>query len=212
MNRFVWDLRCRPVDSVDGAIVWGFLGGPKVAPGNYNVTLSLGNWKQTQTFRVVKDPRVKATDADLQAQFDLMMQINAKMDQLYQGVKAVRSVRQQARDTAARKENQQVTKAADDLWNKLTGIEEELMQPKNQADQDTENFPTKLDNQLAYISMILNDTDSRPTDGETQRVQDLFKEIDKQLTQLKGILNTDVAAFNQLAAQTGNQAVTVPGN
>ena len=56
--------------------------------------------------------------------------------------------------------------SAETLWQKLSAVESELMQPRNEADQDTENFPTKLDNQLAYLYMHLNFTDSPPTKSD----------------------------------------------
>jgi len=84
------------------------------------------------------------------------------------------------------------------------------MQPKNEADQDTENFPTKLDNQLAYVYMHLNDTDSRPTAGQLERVRDLEQGIEKQLASLKNIMETDASAFNQLASKKGAPILVVP--
>ena len=50
-NRFVWDLRYPAVDFPKGTIVWGFLGGTRVAPGTFQATLAVGNWKQTQSLR-----------------------------------------------------------------------------------------------------------------------------------------------------------------
>lgn len=215
LNRFVWDLRYPPVDFVDGAVVWGYLGGPKAAPGVYNVTVASGDWKQTQSFRILKDPRVSANDSDLQQQFDLLWQIHNKLNELYHGVKTIRSVREQSsqvlsRLQAAGKDVTNLKTSNEVLSKKLSAIEDALMQPRNQADQDTENFPTKLDNQLSYISIFLNDTDSRPTDGERQRVLDLCKEIDVQLAELKNILDVDVTAFNRSVAELDASAVHVP--
>jgi photosystem II stability/assembly factor-like uncharacterized protein len=216
LNRFVWDLRYPPVDIAEGAIVWGYVGGPKAAPGTYNVTVAAGDWKQTQSFHILKDPRVAAGDLELQQQFDLMWQIRNKLNELYHGVKVIRSVRQQASDVTSRlasagKDVTNLKNQSDVLSGKLNAIEEALMQPRNQADQDTENFPTKLDNQLSYISIFLNDTDSRPTEGQRQRVDDLCKEIDAQLTDLKKILDEDVATFNRSVTALDSSPVLVPG-
>jgi photosystem II stability/assembly factor-like uncharacterized protein len=215
LNRFVWDLRYPVVDFPSGTIVWGYLGGAKAAPGEYKVTLSAGDFKQSQSFNVLKDPRVEASDKDLQEQCEFMLRIRDRLNQIYNGVKVIRSVRQQARDVGARladagQDSTDIKKSADDLWKKLNAIEEELMQPKNEADQDTENFPTKLDNQLAYVYMLLNDTDSRPTDGEIERVKDLEKDIDIQIGKLQEILKTDLVTFNKTASSRGVTPVLPP--
>ncbi|MCI0416198.1 glycosyl hydrolase [bacterium] len=214
LNRFVWDLRHPIVDFPEGTIVWGFLGGVRVAPSTFQATLTVGDWKQSQKFRVLKDPRSSASQQELDEQFAFALQIRDRLNQLYHGVKTIRSVRQQARDLAKRvtdsgKEASELRKAADALWEKLSAIEDELMQPRNEADQDTENYPTKLDNQLAYVYWQLDATDSRPTDGQKERVRDLEKEIDVQLAKLKSILQTDVDVFNKLALSSGALPVMI---
>jgi hypothetical protein len=85
------------------------------------------------------------------------------------------------------------------------------MQPKNEADQDTENFPTKLDNQLAYVYMLLSLTDSKPTDGERERVADLKKGISEQLSKLEGIVSKEVVEFNREAAEAGVTPIVTSG-
>src|SRR5699024_1085328 len=71
MNRFVWNLEYPkvkdPVSTVLGSS-GGTLRGPKVVPGTYKVKLQVGDWSMTQPFQVKKDPRIEATQADLQAQ------------------------------------------------------------------------------------------------------------------------------------------------
>ena len=214
-NRFVWDLRYPAVDFPKGTIVWGFVGGTRVAPGTFQATLAIGNWKQTQPFKVIKDPRASASEEELNEQFAFAYQIQNRLNQIYGGVRKIRFVRDQARDVVDRlsksgKDSSELRKAADALWDKLSAIESELMQPKNEADQDTENYPTKLDNQLAYVYMHLDGTDSRPTDGQKDRVRDLETAVDAQLAKLEAVLSTDVAAFNKQALAVGVLPVQVP--
>ncbi|MCI0618637.1 hypothetical protein L0244_37140, partial [bacterium] len=214
INRFVWDLRYPVIDFPPGTIVWGYLGGVKVAPGTFKATLNVGDWNQSQTFKVLKDPRSSASQEELDELFAFAMQIQNRLNELYRAVKQIRSVRQQAHDLTGKlaesgKNVSEMRQASDGLWQKLTAVEDELMQSRNEADQDTENYPTKLDNQLAYIYLHLDYTDSRPTEGQKERVNDLNKEIDVQLANLKSIVQTDVAAFNKLALAAGGSPVLV---
>ncbi len=216
LNRFVWDLRYPVVDFPERTIIWGFLGGPRVAPGTYKATLRIGDVKQEQTFQVLKDPRFEASQEDLAAQVAFQLQIRDRLNQVYRGVKVLRDVRRQSKELVDRlnqsgKDVTELRKKSEDLDKQLTAIEEELMQPRNEADQDTENFPTKLDNQLGYIYMHLDLTDSRPTDGQRERVRDLEEQIKLQLSKLNQILDADVAAFNKLALEAGASFVMLPG-
>jgi photosystem II stability/assembly factor-like uncharacterized protein len=214
LNRFVWDLRYPVVDFPARTIIWGFLGGTRAAPGMYKATLKIGQWQQDQTFAILKDPRVTVSDEELTEQFAFQMQIHGRLNQIYRAVRMVREARAQSEAVVTRlgrngKDVKKLQGMSDQLASNLTAVEEELMQPKNEADQDTENYPTKLDNQLGYVYTQLEYTDSRPTQGQRERVRDLEREIDAQISKLKGILNTDLVAFNQAAAEMGALAVTV---
>lgn len=216
LNRFVWDLRYPVVDFPQGTIIWGFLGGPKAAPGTYKATLKTGEFRQDQTFQVLKDPRVTATQKDLEDQFAFQLQIRDRLNQIYRAVRQVRDAREQSQRTVHilakhGKDTTELERLSDQIATKLTAVEEELMQPKNRADQDTENYPTKLDNQLGYVYMLLDSTDSKPTDGQVERIRDLNREIDAQLVKLQTVLTTDVVAFNTAAANLGVSAVMVGG-
>ena len=84
------------------------------------------------------------------------------------------------------------------------------MQPRNEADQDTENFPTKLDNQLAYVAMWLDAGDARPTDGDLERIADLEKELEARCVELATLLQTELVAFERLVAERGAGVVILP--
>ncbi len=215
LNRFVWDLRYPVVDFPERTIIWGFLGGPRVAPGTYKATVRIGDTELHETFQVLQDPRVEASQEDLDAQVAFQLQIRDRLNQIYRGVKTLRDVRRQSKELVNRlslagKNTVELQKKSEDLDKQLTAIEEDLTQPRNEADQDTENFPTKLDNQLGYVYMHLDLTDSKPTDGQRERVSDLAQQIEIQLSKLKGILDTDVAAFNRLALDAGALFIMLP--
>ena len=214
LNRFVWDMRYPVVDFPKGTIIWGFLGGPRAVPGTYRATLKIGDQQHHQTFQILKDPRVTATQKDLEAQFAYQIELRDRLNAIYAAVRSIRETRTQSADAVTRlsksgKDTAALQKMSDSLARKLTAIEEEVMQPRNFADQDTENYPTKLDNQYGYIHMLLDQTDSRPTDGQVERLRDLNRELDAQLSQLKTVLSTDVAAFNRMAEELGASAIMV---
>jgi photosystem II stability/assembly factor-like uncharacterized protein len=215
LNRFVWDLRHAVVDFPTGTIVWGSLSGPKVAPGTYSVRLKVGEWVDSKAFEVRKDPRLPATQGDLEDHVALMLRIRADLDSVYGAVRQIRSVRDQTkalvdRTRAAGVDVGELQKSAEALSDKLSRIEGQLMQPRNEADQDTENFPTQLDNHLAYVYMWLDLGDSRPTDGDLQRVADLEKDLERLTAELEHVLGSDLASFQAQARARGADLVQVP--
>jgi hypothetical protein len=214
MNRFVWDMRYPVIDTVPGTIVWGFTGGPRAKPGTYQVTMKSGGWSQTQSFQVLKDPRIATTQAEFDEQLDLLLEMRESLNETYDGVRTVRSLRDQIRELVKRVADAgfdvaELETAAESLTEKLTAIEEDLMQPKNEADQDTENFPTKVDNQLAYVYWYVDMADARPTEGQRERYLDLKEELRVLLSRLQTLIDTDLAAFNDSVRAMGVEPVVL---
>jgi photosystem II stability/assembly factor-like uncharacterized protein len=79
MHRFLWDMHYTPVASIEPAFPMSATyrntapaaTSPWAAPGDYSITLTVNGKTFTQPLAVVMDPRVKASAADLQEQFDL---------------------------------------------------------------------------------------------------------------------------------------------
>ncbi|MFH1573023.1 MAG: glycosyl hydrolase, partial [Acidobacteriota bacterium] len=142
MNRFVWDLAYPPADTIRG-IQLGLsrTDGPQAPPGAYQVKLTVGEWTQTRSFQVDKDPRWQASGEDLRAQFELAVAVRDKLNEVHDAVRKVRSVREQAKAVAGNAvragADAKVRDGADALARKLTEIEETLTQPKSVSSQDT---------------------------------------------------------------------------
>jgi photosystem II stability/assembly factor-like uncharacterized protein len=83
MHRFLWDLHYTPVPNVEPQFPIAATyrntapspTSPWIMPGNYTVVLTVGGQSFTQPLTVQMDPRVKASRADLQHQFDLSWQL-----------------------------------------------------------------------------------------------------------------------------------------
>jgi photosystem II stability/assembly factor-like uncharacterized protein len=153
-NRVHWGLRTDGVNTVDDAVVWGYTGGPKVAPGSYTVRLaSAAGDTLRRSLTVRMDPRLEdVTRAELQAQYDLATSIRDTTNAIYDAIRTIRSVREQVRSVAEHAStagHDGLTTRADSITSELTAIEERLMQTENESFQDPLNFPPQLDNQRA---------------------------------------------------------------
>ncbi len=208
LNVFLWDMRYPGADRIEGYVASeGALAGPVAAPGTYTVRLTAGGETSEQRFQIVKDPRVEATDADLDAQFALLMRVRDKVTETHRGLNALRSVKRQVADWEKRVKGQPgaeaVTEAGKALTEKLTAIEEVLVQTKAQSRQDTLDFPVKLNGKLANLSGVVSSADAAPTRQAYAVFEDLSKRIDEQLRQLHTVLETDLSAFNAAVASSG---------
>ena len=103
MNRFFWNLRYPDAASFPGMILWaGSITGPRVAPGKYQVRLTVDGKSQTQSFEVKKDPRLATTPDDYAKQLALALQIRDKLTETNDAVIRIREVRKQLDEYARR--------------------------------------------------------------------------------------------------------------
>ena len=214
LNRFAWDFRYPDAVRFPGLIMWaGSVTGPRAVPGNYQVKLTVDGKTLSETFEIRKDPRIEASQQDLQRQFDLLTKINAKLSETHAAIIDIRDARKQIDDYAKRVAGQPnaqpIIDAAKSLNAKLTAIEEELYQTKNQSGQDPLNYPIRLNNKLAALGGVVGASDNAPTEQSFAVYDDLTGRIDAQLAKLKAVMAADVPAFNKLVRDQSIPAVFV---
>ncbi|HEV2387782.1 MAG TPA: hypothetical protein VGS20_11070 [Candidatus Acidoferrales bacterium] len=203
LNRFVWDLRYPGAVTFPGMVLWSARvdQGPFALPGRYRVRVTAGGNAQTDSFQIIEDPRVTASAADLQAQFDLEVKVRDKVSQANQAVITVRRLRGEIDDRLAKSPAAAVHSAGDALVSKLSGVEEAVYQVQNRSNQDPLNFPIKLNNKIGHLmSVIEGGADVKPTDQTYAAFERLSAELDAQLAILRQAIAADLAAFNQLLA------------
>ncbi len=102
-NRFVWDMRLPASPPLKGSDPqFERMAGPTVAPGQYQVSLQVGQDTQTQSFRLVKEANSSASEADLQEQFGLLKRIYDTYSQATESLNLMRSYRRQLNSLAER--------------------------------------------------------------------------------------------------------------
>src|SRR5205807_162037 len=112
-------------------------------------------------------PRLKTTPEQYTSQLALALQIRDKLSQTNQTVIDIREAKKQLGEYVSLwKDNPAAKKIVDtakELTDKLTGVESELYQIKNQASEDPLNYPIKLNNRLAALEGVVQSNDAGPT-------------------------------------------------
>ena len=209
LSRFIWNQRYPDAASFPGLIMWaGSVTGPRAAPGNYQVKLTVNGQTYAENFVIQKDPRVATTPEDFAKQFDLLMKVRDKLDETHKAILAIRDTRAQIEGVMGRvKDNKAITDAGAALNKKMMEIEETLYQTKNRSSQDPLNYPIRLNNKLAALSGVAGSSDDPPTDQSIAVYNELAGKIDAQLNALKQLMANDLAAFNKLVRDSNVPAV-----
>jgi photosystem II stability/assembly factor-like uncharacterized protein len=200
MNQFTWDLRYPGARDFPGLIMWaGSTRGPQAPPGRYLVKLTAHGVSRSQDFTISRNGAVKdVTDADLQAQFELAREINAKVNAANEAVLRIRSVRDQITARLATTRDREIATAGKTLIEQLTVVEGELYQYRNRSSQDPLNFPIRLNNKLAALQSLVEYGDHKPTDQARAVFKELSDRLEIQLVQLDTLAKRDLTSLNTM--------------
>ena len=217
LNRFVWDLRYEEARHVPGYYLWEYgagARGPVAVPGHYQVRLTVGNETQTAGFDLKLDPRVKVSQADLEAQLKLLMETRDELSRVYDTVNQIQDVRSQLAGLKRRlPENanaKNIVTAADDLEKKLVAVREGLINLDIDANEDSLAYPPQLDGKLAYLAMDVGTADSAPTEAEYREFDKLKRQSGELLSRWDDLQKRDLSAFQKLTAEGSLSTVVVP--
>ncbi len=212
MNSFVWNMlypASHPLEAEDSA---SSRIRPLAPPGVYRVRLTLNCGEAEQEFKLLKDPRVPASQDDLQEQFALLLRVRDKLSEAHDAVRRVRRIRAQVDEwlarAAAEGKRGDLAGPADSLLEKLAAVEEQLIQTKSRTRMDWLNLPTRLDTKLIALATVIGGADSAPTRQSYEVFDYLSGLVGAQLTALQDVIDADLADFCRLVGDLGIPPVT----
>jgi photosystem II stability/assembly factor-like uncharacterized protein len=176
MHRLVWDLRWTSSGgptSVDDEFYYHVPGGPKAAPGLYELRLTVDGKTQTQTLKLVMDPRSEATPEVLAEQVQLGRQILADTMELRRTLAEIASVQKQLTDRTKELSQSKSKKKAEALLAQLQEAQsssEKILENKQSGapnGSDLEDANSLLDSVLRAV-----ETSDRPIPSRVIAVYD----------------------------------------
>jgi hypothetical protein len=201
VNQFNWNMRYPDASTFEGLIMWAAgTQGPLAPPGTYNVRMIVdGKPVATQSFKLKKDPRTKATQADLDKQFAFLVQVRDRTTAANDAVKTIRWVKSQLDDREKKLSGAtqaQFHAAAEALKAELSVVEDSIYQTKNRSGQDPLNYPIRLNNKIAALAGVAGGYEAAPTKQTTDVYTGLSKQLDTELSKMKKTLDAKLPAIN----------------
>ena len=160
----------------------------------------MGGQALTESFEILKDPRIEASHEDLQAQFELHIQIRDLLSEVNATVNRLRSIRAQVggwvERAAGRPGADEVAAAAQGLEQRLSAVEGKLTRVLG---PNPMNLPPKtLDLKLAALTNVAGTSDFAPTRQAYEVFNDLKARVDSELATFLEITTGGWAAFLSL--------------
>jgi photosystem II stability/assembly factor-like uncharacterized protein len=208
VHRFIWDLRYPPAVNLPFGTLSAYWGGgvegPIVVPGTYQVKLEVDGQTHLEEFEVRKDPRVPATQEDLEAQFDLLMKIRNKLDEAHKTVLRGRELREQIESWQERLQqtgHDDLAKECDRVLEKLGNIEHEIVEARSKGAADSFNYPPKVNSKLSSLQGTVSFGDARPPKQQYDVWEHLSRWADSAIQDLQATIDKDVKELNDRIAQ-----------
>jgi len=210
-HRFHWDLHYPPAASFPGLILrYGDpVHGPLAPPGTYTVRLTIDAKTLSQKLTIQRDPNLSGvTDADLQQQFKLAIQVRDSTSLANRTVIQIRAVDHALDQSATGADLAPLQQQAKAIETRLEALELELYQVRNQSPRDTLNYPIKLNNQLAALEQMVDMGSYKPTDQDYVVFEELTARLNGIVSQVDAVLKTDLPALNRQLTAHHLQAIT----
>ncbi len=199
MNRFIWDMRYPgtvmppPSGSLDGfmSVDYSPPTSPIAPPGSYRVRLTVDGEVFEQPFEIHKDPRVKASDADLRAQFDLMVDIRDRFSEVSDTVIKIREIRAklEERRTEMSEDSRVKAEAILEQFRQIEGI---LMIWMGSEAHPMMWSPPGLTEKLSSLSGAVSSGDAKPTESMYAVFEDLSKRFEVQRSRLNQTIEQEI--------------------
>ena len=216
LNRVYWNLRDNPSKGVvlrtaplyaphvrlsaDGTREGG--GGRMTIlqpPGSYTVKLSVGGRDYTQPLIVRKDPHSAGTEADIDAQHRMLLDVRRDLDAAVDAVNSAEMVRSQVYNLLKIVDDTELKQAADELDKKITAVEGNLVELRNTGrGQDGVRWGSKLVQKINYVGNGLASGDFKPTSQQLTVHKELQDRLRTWQGQLGDVLNKDLGLFNEM--------------
>jgi len=211
LHRFVWDLRYAPARGIP-VLPFGSAAGLWAPPGRYTIRLTAAGHTLTQPLVVRKDPRIKATDADLVRQFDLARQIQDERVRVSAARAQVDSIRNQLSALKgkpagnAASEIESFTKKLDAIAGPPPATPEEDFFAEPPIDPSTLR---RLATALQQLARAVESADAVPTPDLISGFHQRQESLSQTLPRWESLLRTDLPRLNNSLSSAGLPIVKV---
>ena len=190
-NRLIWDMRYPGFKSFEGMVLYSSPNvGPKVTPGKYNIKMTYNDQIQQKEFEIVKDPRVKISQADYQDQLEFLINVRDEVSRANQKIIDIRNIKNNMIFILEKTRNNiELQEMIYKYLNDISEIENNIHMTKNQSRQDPLNYGIRINNRIAFLLADSQRGDYPPTDQSKEFFIQVKGELDSEIMKLNALID-----------------------
>ena len=189
-NRLIWDMRYPGFKSFEGMVLYSSPNvGPKVTPGKYNIKMTYNDFVFQEEFEIVKDPRVKISQADYQDQLEFLIDVRDEVSKANQQIIDIRSIKNNMNFILDKtKDNNELKEMINKYLDDISVVENNIHMTKNQSRQDPLNFGIRINNRIAFLLADSQRGDYPPTDQSKEFFSQVKEELNIEINNLNALI------------------------
>ncbi len=224
MHRFVWNLHRTPPKALEyefpiSAILRDtpkYPLGAWVLPGNYTVKLTVDARSYTRPLTVKMDPRIKTSLEDLRKQYEMQLGASQGMDESYEALEQVMSVREQLKEIMPKVQGKPKDKTR--MMEAISSLDKECAELEGATERsffgvppggrEPENFST-LNQHYSAILGVADSADAAPTSqamAADLELNEQASELQKRWSELR---EREIPDLNKILKKAGLATVDV---
>ena len=190
-NRLIWDMRYPGFKSFEGMVLYSSPNvGPKVAPGKYNIKMTYNDQILQKEFEIVKDPRVKISQADYQDQLEFLINVRDEVSRANQKIIDIRNIKNNMIFILEKtRNNVELQEMINKYLTDISEIENNIHMTKNQSRQDPLNYGIRINNRIAFLLADSQRGDYPPTDQSKEFFIQVKGELDSEIMKLDALID-----------------------
>jgi photosystem II stability/assembly factor-like uncharacterized protein len=216
MHRFVWDLHGEPPKALNKEFPISAIAhdtpllplGAWALPGSYTVRLTVDGKQFTQPLTVMMDPRIKTPVSDLQAQSSFEAGAVSGMNQSYEALGQVQSVREQLKESA-KKAKGKLAESLEDLDKQcaaLAGATSSTFFGTPPSGKQPENL-SSINQHFSQLLGIADSADAAPTTQSSKVYAELTEELNSLVKRWNDLKQNSVPKLSSELQKAGLAAI-----
>ena len=211
LNTWTWDMRKDGLTCINDIRLFAGFGGPTVTPGQYSVSVRIGDHSDSAGFTLSADPRVDASPDDYLFLDAKRSEAATMLNALLDALDNARIARDRIEALVLDSENNAVLKAlSEKAIDKLNAWEDLVTQTGYKTYEDEDSMPPRLDAHIRHVFDVIDRAGAPVSAGSLQRLSDLKEQWLIAKAQLVAITENELSQINEWAQENGVLHVSAP--
>ena len=211
LNQWTWDMRKEGLTCIDDIRLFAGFSGPTVTPGQYSVSVRIGDHSDSASFALSADPRVDASPEDYLFLDAKRSEAATMLNELLEALDNARIARARIEALVLDSGNNAALKAlSEKAVNKLNTWENLVTQTGYKTYEDEDSMPPMLDVHIRHVFDVIDRAGAPVSEGSLQRLSDLREQWLIAKAQLVAITERELSQINEWAQENNVLHVAAP--